>query len=60
MRANKPMTREQLAVLADDINSMAQEIIDTRDVRTLRNMTANLARMIRIHVPEPPSEDKEG
>ena len=43
------MTPEQLAVLADDIASMAQDFIATRDVNSLRNMATNLARMIRLH-----------
>lgn len=49
---NQRMTKEQLAVLADDIASMAQEFIDTKDVKSLRNMASNLANMIRIHWPE--------
>lgn len=44
------MTKEQLALLADDIADMAQEFIDARDVQSLRNMARNLAKMIRLHV----------
>jgi len=43
------MTVRQLAILADDIASMAQEFIITKDVNSLKNMTTNLANMIRIH-----------
>ncbi len=35
-----------LAVFVRDIESMAQEFIDTRDVRSLRNMTGNVAGML--------------
>ena len=47
--SQRPMTREQLAVLADDIADMAQEFIDARDAKSLRNMARNLAGMIREH-----------
>lgn len=52
---NKRMTAEQLAVLADDIADMAQEFIDARDVKSLRNMAQNLAHMIRLHVKDDPA-----
>jgi len=57
------MTTEDLAVLADDIADMAQEFIDARDAKSLRNMATNLARMIRLHCaagvsPAPPHDQE--
>lgn len=46
----RKMSKEALAVLADDIADMAEAICMTRDVKSLRNMATNLAGMIRIHV----------
>lgn len=46
---NKPMTAEQLAVIADDIADMANDFIVADDAKSLRNMASNLANMIRIH-----------
>lgn len=48
---SQKMSKEALAVLADDIASMTQEFIDARDANSLRNMATNLANMIRIHWP---------
>lgn len=47
-----PMTAEAVAQLADDLASMADDIIATRDVKTLRNMAENIARIIRQHLDD--------
>lgn len=52
------MTAEQLAVIADDIADMAQDFINARDIKSLKNMATNLANMIRIHVKDSEEEIK--
>ncbi len=46
----KGMTAEEVAILVDDVHSMANDFIVTRDRKSLENMLANIAQMIRLHL----------